>query len=142
MNLTFFVASGLFAIGVTCINFAVFFMQRHPAFKALKRTPEQIEAAWRSNAKDETQFVDEMCDMLRGMLTKGGANYRNWDCFHGNVQRMLLRALNDMIPQLPEFTKEDHGKQHFQPMWVWIQKYGTHEEQERFVKFAQHVGFW
>lgn len=141
INTTFLVAAALFGLGGFIVNLAVFFMMRHPALAATKRTPTEVAAAWRSNAKDESQFVDEMCDDLRAMLTKGSPQYRNWDGFHGVIQRMLRRALSDLMPVLPPYVEDDHGKDHFQPIWQWLQKYGTHEEQEGFIKHAANAGF-
>lgn len=136
INIAFVVAGVLFALGAVVINMTIFFMMRHPAVMATKRTPEQIEAAWKTSAMNESQFIDEMCDQLRGMLTKDSPQDRNWSVFHGHVQRMIRRSINDFLPLLPDHDKENHSKDRYEAMWNWIQKNGTHEEQENFYKFA------
>jgi len=141
INLAFLVASGIAAVGVLLNNTAVFLMGRHSAVTATQRKPAEIEAAWRSNAMDEGQFIDEMGTLLKAMLTKGSPQYRNWDGFHGNIQRSLRRALSDLFPILRPFKQDDHGAEHFGDVWTWLVKYGTAEEKQWFLEFAERMDF-
>merc|ERR1711972_162811 len=93
-----------------------------------------------SKAQDEAEWVDDMSGLLKAMLTKGDPQYKNWEGFHGPVQKMLKRALSEWLPLLPPMKiDEDKGLAHFEPMIEWMAKNATAEEMEEFHKKFPHL---
>merc|ERR1712007_322652 len=71
----------------------------------------------------------------------GDPNYRNWDCHHGDIQRMLKRILDNWLPTLPPFEGEgDEGRlAHYEPMLEWIHRYANDEEMLTIHEGLQHI---
>jgi hypothetical protein len=141
VNLAFLAGGICIAAASALMELSFAMIDRHPAMRLLNRSKREIEMIVQTKADDEAEWIDSMCESLRTQLTKGDPNYRNWDGFHGNVQRMLARAMNDWLPTLPLIEGEgaERGSAHFEPMFEWMHKHATDEETLTFHQLVPHV---
>jgi len=139
MNLCWLAAGSLFFVGFCACELAFALMARHPALRREQLTPEQIRVMVETKAEDEAQFVDEMCTLLRKMLTKGDPEYRNLRLWSGDAQRFLKRRLSESIPMLRPFDEATGGKEYFEDIGAWVLKAGTEEEWETFKQRFPHL---
>jgi len=110
MNLAWLLAGICFAIGTLLFEISFTMINRHPAMKRLKMSPRQVRIALESGAQDEEEFVDEMCTLLRAMMTKGDPQCRNLHLWHGNAQKFIRRLLDDTLPHLREYDEKTEAR--------------------------------
>ncbi|CAJ1451229.1 unnamed protein product, partial [Effrenium voratum] len=106
MNLAWLIAAVCMLTGVLLLDFSMVMVNRHPVMKRVNLTSEQLKIMLSTDAKDQDDFVEEMCQKLRGMLTPGHADYRGVRVFSGVAQRFLVRLLDRSIPKLREDPEE------------------------------------
>ncbi|CAE7576016.1 unnamed protein product [Symbiodinium natans] len=134
MNLAWLVAGLSFLTGMLLMDFVFTLIHRHPAMKRLQYTPEQIKTMLETNAQDEESFVDDMCKLLRGMLTPGSPEYRGLKMWSGTAQRFVERVLRETIPKMREDPEE-----HLEDVAAWIAKVGTDADLNFFHAKFPHI---
>ncbi|CAE7162946.1 unnamed protein product [Symbiodinium pilosum] len=134
MNIAWLVAGISFLVGMLLMDFCFTLIYRHPVMKNLKYTPEQIKTMLETNAEDEEIFVENMCKLLRGMLTRGSPEYRGVKLWSGVAQRFVERILRETIPKMREDPQE-----HLEDVAAWLAKVGTEKDLDYFHARFPHV---
>eukprot|EP00927_Polykrikos_kofoidii_P077801 TRINITY_DN74704_c0_g1_i1.p1 TRINITY_DN74704_c0_g1~~TRINITY_DN74704_c0_g1_i1.p1 ORF type:complete len:591 (+),score=78.70 TRINITY_DN74704_c0_g1_i1:78-1850(+) len=107
--ITYSACAGCSAVGTMFAAMATLLILR--AVGAHKKddclSPEMLKMALESGAVPPEQWIDQMCNSLRGYLTKGsGPNYRGVSAWHGWDQKYWARRLDRAFPQLPDLPAE------------------------------------
>ncbi|CAE7437187.1 unnamed protein product [Symbiodinium sp. CCMP2592] len=134
MNLAWLVAGISFLVGMLLMDFCFTLISRHPVMRKLTYTPEQIKTMLETNAQEEEVFVDDMCKLLRGMLTQGSPEYRGIKLWSGVAQRFVARVLRETIPRMRE---DPEG--HLEDVAAWIAKVGTDADLDYFHAKFPHI---
>eukprot|EP00439_Symbiodinium_sp_Y106_P037886 s1303_g4.t1 len=134
MNLAWLVAGISFLVGMLLMDFCFTLISRHPVMRKLTYTPEQIKTMLETNAQEEEVFVDDMCKLLRGMLTQGSPEYRGIKLWSGVAQRFVARVLRETIPRMREDPEE-----HLEDVAAWIAKVGTDADLDYFHSKFPHI---
>ncbi|OLP93901.1 hypothetical protein AK812_SmicGene24134 [Symbiodinium microadriaticum] len=134
MNLAWLVAGLSFLTGMLLMDFCFTLISRHPVMRKLTYTPEQIKTMLETNAQEEEVFVDDMCKLLRGMLTQGSPEYRGIKLWSGVAQRFVARVLRETIPKMREDPEE-----HLEDVAAWIAKVGTDADLDYFHAKFPHI---
>merc|ERR550525_113681 len=140
MNLAWLLAGAFFVIGFICFEVAFALIGRHPATKMSMLTADQIRVKLETHAEDEDKFVDDMCSLLRLMLTKGNPECRNVRLWSGRAQRFIRRVISDSIPRLPEYREtDDNDQEYLEQVAAWLDRAGNEDELEGFRMRFPHI---
>mmetsp|Transcript_11302 Transcript_11302/g.19783 ORF Transcript_11302/g.19783 Transcript_11302/m.19783 type:complete len:635 (+) Transcript_11302:49-1953(+) len=134
MNIAWLVAGLSFFAGTLILDLCFTLINQHPVMKRLKMTPEQIKTMLETQAKEEEVFVDDMCKLLRGMLTQGSPEYRGLRLWSGTAQRFVERVLRQTIPKM-----RDDPEEHLEDVASWIARVGTEADLDYFHQKFPHI---
>eukprot|EP00451_Oxyrrhis_marina_P045215 CAMPEP_0204429490 /NCGR_PEP_ID=MMETSP0470-20130426/60405_1 /ASSEMBLY_ACC=CAM_ASM_000385 /TAXON_ID=2969 /ORGANISM="Oxyrrhis marina" /LENGTH=302 /DNA_ID=CAMNT_0051427519 /DNA_START=25 /DNA_END=930 /DNA_ORIENTATION=+ len=132
MNIAWLFCGSCMLIGFLLFESAFGRIMNHAAFKSTKLTPKQVEIAMKTDAQPQEEFIDEMCALLRAMLTEGNEQYRGFRAWHGVAQQLISKVLDESFPFLPKQTPEDGSQAYYEALAAWVAKNGTEE----------HHAFW
>jgi len=138
MDMALLVGGIFFFCGYICFELGFIAIAVHPVTKMSKLTPEQVQRKLETHAIDEDKFIDEMCSLVRLMLTKGNPEYRNVKLWSGNAQRFIRRCLSDSIPKLANY-EEVSQDEYLQSIGDWLSKSGTDQELQFFTQRFPHI---
>lgn len=145
VRLCYFFCGGVFLGGIILACTTLFAMKQIVARatkkedSAFKLTDEEIAVMVQTQAVPPEPFVEEMCALLRGILTRGSPTYRNMPVWHGNAQKYLRRNLDQAFPQLPKFDEKTNGQEFFTDVVRWLFPIMTQEERVEILNTLPHV---
>eukprot|EP00439_Symbiodinium_sp_Y106_P050685 s5219_g6.t1 len=138
MNIIWLSVGLMWLVGYILLDISFEVIRRHPAMRAARKSQdvsaEQIQSMLTEDAKDYDAFVQDMCDLVRGMLTPGHEEFRGMELWSGVAQRFVERVFRNSVPR---FRTDPEG--HLEDVAAWVARVGT--EQDFRVIFAMRYPF-